>query len=417
MSEIKHPLKHQLAKAKELYSMVKTKGYAYLVGAPRSGKTYTALLALELSTAKSVLILCPKAAINGWKAFIDQPYLSKKYTVTNYEQMGSVETTGPKNRQIKIPKLKLNAADYDCIIIDESHNFGIVGKPNGRTLLLKTLCQSLPHIHLSGTPWIETPCSIYYQMNISKYSPFKYKNFYEFFKVYGIPSSIYTAHGIAPCYKKAIPELEIEIAKFCIYMTQEDAGISEDLQAKDVVHYITLNEETKKLYNAAIKKRVIVVQGEEIVLDTKTKERVLLHMLEGGTLKLYNKVFKLGNTEKIDFIKTNFGDTDKIGIMCHFTQERDLLKAHFKYANIYSSVSHAEGVDLSHLEHFIIYSNNYSGVKHVQRRDRIVNINGSASLLVHHLLVAGGISEQVYELVSCKKDFNNEVYKRKLLED
>jgi ERCC4-related helicase len=123
----------------------------------------------------------------------------------------------------------------------------------------------------------------------------------------------------------------------------------------------------------------------------------------------------LGNREKIDYVKETFGDSDDIGIMCHFIGERELLSKHFSRAKLYSSSAHAEGVDLSHLKHFIIYSSDYSGSKFIQRRDRIVNINGSNTNTVHHLLVKGAISEQVYNKVSKKEDFNNKTYERKAI--
>ena len=114
----------------------------------------------------------------------------------------------------------------------------------------------------------------------------------------------------------------------------------------------------------------------------------------------------------IDYIKKEFGDEEDIGIMCHFIGERKILAKEFKKAKIYSSNAHAEGVDLSHLRHFIIYSSDYSGAKFIQRRDRIINTNGSNTLIVNHLLVKGAISEQVYKRVSKKEDFNNSTYIR-----
>ena len=133
-------------------------------------------------------------------------------------------------------------------------------------------------------------------------------------------------------------------------------------------------------------------------------------MVESGILKIGDDYIELGNTEKIDYIKKTFGDTKDVGIMCHFIGERNLLKKHFKNARIYSSNAHAEGVDLSDLKHFIILSSDYSGAKFIQRRDRIVNINGSNTNLVNHILVKKAISEQVYNKVSKKEDFNNSTY-------
>ena len=57
-------------------------------------------------------------------------------------------------------------------------------------------------------------------------------------------------------------------------------------------------------------------------------------------------------------------------------------------------------------------SSGYSGAKFIQRRDRVVNINGSNTTIVNHILVRGGISEQVYKQVSKKEDFNNSTYVR-----
>jgi len=129
-------------------------------------------------------------------------------------------------------------------------------------------------------------------------------------------------------------------------------------------------------------------------------------------LLCYFGYFFFGNLEKINYIKTTFGDKEDVGIMCHFIGERMLLEKHFKKAKVYSSNAHSEGVDLSHLCHFIILSSDYSGAKFIQRRERIININGSTSLLVHHILVKKAISEQVYKRVSKKQDFNNETYER-----
>lgn len=138
-------------------------------------------------------------------------------------------------------------------------------------------------------------------------------------------------------------------------------------------------------------------------------------MLEGGIAKVDEDYIELGNTEKIDYIKSTFGDTEDVGIMCHFIGERKLLAKHFKNASIYSSTSHAEGVDLSHLKHFVILSSGYSGSKFIQRRDRVVNINGSNSTIVNHILVKKAISEQVYKKVSKKEDFNNSTYERETI--
>lgn len=418
---------HQIDFGDKAYDILKRLGYVYIAGKPRSGKTATALYVTSKSkVATRWLILCPKNAIGthkqkkklpkgqreGWMKFIDAAEelgLTHTYTVTNYEQVG-------KSINGKL-KLSLDPKDYDGVIIDESHNLGKLGRPSNRSKLIRMLCYNLPHIHLSGTAIVESPCSIYHQMYISKYNPFPYKNFYDFHRKWGIPYYIKAGGRDINQYDKYKPELLDKIDKFTLYMTQEDAGISKDVQAVDQVHYVKLSDTTKKLYNTLMEDKIAMVDsiGKEIVCDTTMKERTSLHMLESGVGKIDDDYVYIGNTEKIDYIKNTFGDSPSVGIMCHFVPERTLLRKHFKYAEIYSSTSDAEGVDLSHLEHFIVLSSDYRGSKAVQRRERIINMNGGNTTTVHHILVKGAVSEQIYKLTSKKLDFNNKTYTRNTL--
>jgi pterin-4a-carbinolamine dehydratase len=403
------PKPHQIEFSQKLYDIMKVKGYAYLAGKPRSGKTLTAILTAERSDKiSSVLVLTKKAAISGWHKFTEGMKLKHTYTVTNYEQAH-----------------KLDPKKFDFVIIDESHNLGTLGKPSQRIKTIKKLCWQLPHLHLSGTAIVESPCGIYHQMAISKFSPFKMKNFYDFHRLYGDKYFIKAAGREIAQYDRHKPELMDKINEFTIYMTQEDAGIDKSLQAIDQEHYVTLSDNTKKLYNELQKDKIIDIQPKHIidptvpmytlVCDTVMKLRTSLHMLESGIAKVDDEYIELGNTEKIDYIKETFGDEETTGIMCHFVGERKLLEKHFKKAKIYSSSSHAEGVDLSHLSNFVIMSSDYSGAKFIQRRDRIINTEGSNTLTVHHILVKKGISEQVYKKVSKKEDFNNSTYERTTL--
>jgi len=410
------PKPHQVKFAALVFDMLKQRGYSYLAGKPRSGKTLTAILAAEHSQkVDKVLVLTKKAAIGGWEKFTQEPSLNLQhdYTVINYEQI--MKRTKLKSGKM-VYKLKINPEDYQLVIIDESHNLGVLGKPSIRIQKIQELCANLPHIHLSGTAVVESPCGIYHQMAISKYTPFKHRNFYDFHRQYGDKYYIKVQGRDMPQYERAKPELMPIIDSFTIYMTQEDAGIDKALQAKDVEHYVELSKNTKLGYNQLQKDnilKVMAINSEDeytLVCDTTMKLRTSLHMMESGIAKIDDEYIELGNTEKIDYIKETFGDEETTGIMCHFVGERKLLEKHFKHAKLYSSSAHAEGVDLSHLKSFVILSSDYSGAKFIQRRDRIINTEGSESLEVHHILVKKAISSQVYKKVSKKQDFNNSTY-------
>lgn len=389
------PLPHQEKFSKLVFKQLKSTGYAYLAGKPRSGKTYTAILTMEMSNKISrVLVLTKKNAIPGWHKFTENnSRLNHSYYVTNYEQVG-----------------KLKSEDYDAVIIDESHNTGAFPKPSLRYKQIRKLCWNMVHIHLSGTAIVESQASIYHQMFISKYTPFKHKNFYDFHREFGEPYYIKAAGREINQYDRVKDTLMPIINQFTIYMTQEDSGIDKSLQAVDKIHIVELNQGTKDLYNKLQTDQIAIIDGKDLVCDTVMKLRTSLHMLESGVAKIGNDYIDLGNREKVDYIKEHFGDNEDTGIMCHFVGEKQILEKEFKHAKIYSSSSDAEGVDLSHLKNFVILSSDYSGSKFIQRRDRIININGSASLEVHHIMVKNAISEQVYKKVSKKEDFNNSTY-------
>jgi len=283
------PFPHQEKFSELVYQQLKATGYAYLAGKPRSGKTYTSILACEKSDKiNSVLVLTKKAAIPGWLKFIEgNTRLKHQYYVTNYEQIGTYD------------KLKLNTKDYDLVIIDESHNTGAFPKPSGRYKAIRKLCWDMPHIHLSGTAIVESPSSIYHQMFISKFTPFKHKNFYDFHREFGEPYYIKAAGREINQYDRVKDSLMPFINQFTIYMTQEDAGIDKSIQAIDKIHIVELNQSTKDLYNKLQVDNIVYLEDEEgntatIVCDTVMRLRVVLHQIESG-------IFKIGDSDGVTY--------------------------------------------------------------------------------------------------------------------
>ena len=423
------PMNHQLEFQAKLWQVLVKHKFAYLAGLPRSGKTLTSLLTLENSKrVKSVLILTKKNAISGWTKFITDPeltstFLTKEYTVTNYEAIGSFvkrthhATTGKLlKRPITESKLKLSPDDYDAVILDEAHTLGKLGKPSNRYLLTKLLVQDKPFIALSGTATVESPMSIYYQMSTSTNTPFPQPNFYRFHDEWGIPATkIIGYKQEANDYSIPKPELQSYIDSWTIYMTQADAGIDESVQAKHELHYVTLTNQTKVYYNQLQSDRILNHPKALIIANSIMKLRTSLHMLESGITKVDDEYIELGNTEKIDYIKQNFTITSSSVILAHYIGEQQLLQRHFPNATIASATSNAEGVDYSHADHFIIFSSGYSGSKFIQRNERNTNVNNQVQPTVHHILVKSAISDQVYQVTSQKNDFNNQTYQRNKL--
>jgi ERCC4-related helicase len=119
----------------------------------------------------------------------------------------------------------------------------------------------------------------------------------------------------------------------------------------------------------------------------------------------------LNNTEKVDYIKKHFGDTEDLVIMYNYKAELTKLSAHFKKAKLLQGTSYAEGVDLSMHKHLVVYSQDFSTARHTQRRARQANMNRKEPITVHFLLVKKAISEEVYKTVSInKKNYVDSVF-------
>jgi len=127
-------------------------------------------------------------------------------------------------------------------------------------------------------------------------------------------------------------------------------------------------------------------------------------MIEGGVAKEDKEYYQLENKEKIDAILRDFGDREDTVIMYHYKAEERKLRGYFKRSRLLQATSYAEGVDLSAYRHLIIYSQDFSTARHSQRRARQANKKRDTAIKVHFYLVKGGISEQVYKVVSLNKE-------------
>ncbi len=378
--------KHQIVGAEWALATVRKYGLAYLSWQERTRKSGTALLAIEKSKAKRCLIITKKKAIPGWQEHLDNHLLTKEYQIINYESAHKV------------------VWDFDMVILDESHH-AISGFPKrSKTwLTIAKLCKGKPIIYLSATPYAEHLGLIYHQLKISKWTPFKDTNGYDFFRRYGIPHKTRTPYGLQESYSKFQNEkILAKMIHLFDYKTRADVGIEHEPTVKVVV--VELSDKNKAWMAEWSKHRVIEINGEMIAGDSDPKMRTIHYQLEGGTAKVNDYLtIRTGELEKIDYIKANYNLAD-IAIMAHFIEERALLKEHFPTVPIYSSDGDAEGVDLSHISKLLVYSMSFKTSKHTQRVARQANHDRTKPIEVDVLVAkAPGIGYKVYNTVAIKK--------------
>jgi len=383
------PYQSQLDMADKAFSVLKQYAIVYLAAEERTGKTVTSLLVAEkCQTANSVLVLTKKKAIDGWMDTLKAvDFLTKAYTVTNYHQA------------------KNEIANYDIVILDEAHNY-IAAAPKSSAIwkAVKKITKGCPLIYISATPNAQGRQQLYHQFALSDWSPWaRYKTFYSWFRTYGVPTEIWIAGQKRPVYTNVHDEMVVEETKH-LFVTKTRQELGFEHEPTDKLHSIQLEQSTKDVYNTLVKDRLIeILPNKMLVCDTPMKLRTSLHMLEGGVAKVGEEYLTLANTEKLDYVKNTWGDTNNLAIFYQYIEEGNKLRKAFRYAKILQGTSYAEGIDLSNIKHLVIYSQDFSTARHTQRRARQANINRSDEITVHFLLCENAVSEQVYNIVSVNK--------------
>ena len=362
------PFPSQIAVSKEAYPILSKYGLVYLAMEERTGKTLTSILLAEMTTRTRVLVLTKKKALmgdfdkkaetakEGWYGTFNKyggvpctrvnghPYWGlpsgTAFTVLNYHAIHKRQENGKY-------KLTIKPSDYDLIILDEPHAYlAAYPKLGAIWKSTKRLTKGQPVILQGATPYAQGYQLLYNQLRLSDWSPFRgYKNFYEFFADYGIPTLIKTDYGLQETYKKCKASVWTKCKHLFITYTRKELGFEHE--PEDVLHYVELTQDTKDTYNDCMTKQLFITDEFEIMLDSSMKMRTTLHMIEGGVAKEEDSYHQLENTEKINAIQDDFGDTDDCVIMYHYKAEGIKLSQHFKKAKLLQGTSYAEGVDLS----------------------------------------------------------------------
>lgn len=392
------PRNHQIEGAKWALSTIREYGLAYLSWKERTGKTLTALLTVENSKAKSCLIVTKKKAISGWEDTLSQWAHTKKFEVINYE---SIHKMDPKK--------------YDFIILDESHHaISGIGRKSKTWLQVRRFTIGRPILYLSATPYAEHLGLIYHQLALSDWTPLTNKNFYDFFRMYGVSHMTRTPYGLKETYSKYKDEkILTKIQHLFNFKTRQDVGIKHEPTTKLVI--VKPSQETKQLMVDWTKYGVIKIGEEEFLADSDAKKRTVHYQLEGSTVKGETHSVFLPYQEKINYIKEHY-DFQSTAIMAHFVAERVLLKRLLPGINILSSDGDAEGVDLSHIDKLIVYSMSFKTSKHTQRVARQANHNRKLPIEVDILVMdKPGIGKAVYETVAVKEtNFIKNSYERSI---
>lgn len=390
------------------------KRFAYLSMEVRTGKTLTALSALDhIVDVNEMVFVTKKKAIAGIQK--DYKALAPKYKCTfiNYESLH-----------------KLDVSKIDAIVFDEAHGMGAFPKPSNRAKEARALV--LKHnpyvIFLSGTPSPESYSQMYHQMWVlGSRSPFSEPTFYKwahtYVKVWERMINGFRVHDYSNAYQDKVMDA---IKPYMISYTQSEAGFTS--KVNEHVLKVTMSDTTYKIADKL--KRDLVFEGKEdvILADTPVKLMQKLHQIYSGTVILESGKAIILDKTKAEFIREKFAGK-RIAVFYKFQAElecllsvfqedmtTDLGKFHAGECNNFAIqiVTGREGISLKEADFLVYYNIDFSATSYWQSRDRLTTMDRLENN-VYWIFADGGIEEKIYKVVQGKKPYTVSHFKRDVL--
>ena len=387
----------------------------YLAAAMRVGKTPIAihLIGHTHSSPKDVsLVLTKKLAMQSIEKDIDA--LGDAFT-------GQIEVCSYHSIH------KLDPKQYKTIVLDESHTLGAYPKTNKMQKQVAVL-KSENYVLLSGTPNIESHSQLFHQFRVTGKVFLEYKNFYSWFKEYGVPKQKMVRGRMINEYTNVKKDMLLaDINKYFVTFTQEQAKFKVKSELKPI--YLS-NPEVSEWIKVYAKNSVC--EFKDYIVASDGSASILSKCLQvcGGTVlddedKSHILYDGFNPFTKADWIKNTFQSHGRVCIFTNFIHERHLLMSYFEKditANmdaflggdskyfVGSLESYCEGFDLSKVEDLtiVIYSLSWKGRVLSQSIERQNNKLREKPIDVYLPLIKDTPEIELYRRVAVEKmNFNS----------
>jgi len=337
--------------------------------------------------------------------------LTDKVVVTNFEQLKNFEGTS-----------------WNIIIVDEAHSVGAFPKPSQRQQNILKLRYGII-ILMSGTPSPESWSQLYHQFALTnlwnEYSRYGRNGFYKWAGDYVEIKDKRVGTGIVvKDYSDAyINVIKRDIEPFMVYMTQKEAGFSQEIEEK--VHLVKMSKRTYRLALRIIKTGVIgKAKGRSVLADTGVKVMSKLKQLFNGHVITEKHGTVIFDKSKVKYIKDTF--KGKIAIMYCYKAEEKMLKKVFgdrvtedpvEFNSNNDKVfigqvrSSREGVNLSSADDVVFLGIDYSALSYLQGRERASYLGRDRNNKVHYIFAEKSIEPKVFEVVQSKENYTINHYR------
>jgi len=394
----------------------------YLAMGMRTGKTITSLSIANEMQCKNVLVLCSNKNVE--KAFAET--LDK----CGFKMNLDISTHHP----LTISKFKDYI--YDCIIVDEAHNFKAFPKTNARQKALRNIVMTNRNkgnnpyiILLSGTPTPESYSDLFHQLwSVGKET---HKNFYSFAKEFvNVKEKRVNATQVINDYSDCKQEYLQSLEHLFVVVSQQEAGIKTH---KNFIQYQTNNNITN-LIAELVHTKTLNINNTTIIADNNSREMQIIRQLCGGFVYKDDKTYIEVSTAKIEAIKELINKYKKILIYYYYQAEREIL---LKYLQdkvtedldiaktkdkhfIAQMTSMREGITFPECEAIVYYNVDFSSITFLQSQER-ASLHNKDKVDIIHLISSpfpskkalGKSFEQiVLDVLKHKKRFTDTYYER-----
>ena len=325
---------------------------------------------------------------------------------------------------------KLDPKKYKTIVLDEAHTLGAYPKTNKMQKQVAVL-QAETYVLLSGTPNIESHSQLFHQFRVTNKVFQEYKNFYSWFREYGVPKQKMIRGRMINDYTNVKKDkLLANVNKYFISYTQEQA----DFKIKSELNPVyLLNPEVSAWIKTYAKNSVHEFENFTVASDGAASVLSKCLQVCGGTvLDDEDKSHILPDIYapklKASWIKNMFHSRGKVCIFTNYIHERHLLMSYFDvditanmsdflggYSKYFvgSLESYSEGFDLSKIDDLtiVIYSLSWKGKVLVQSMARQNNKLREKPIDIYLPLIRDTPEVDLYRRVAVeKKNFNSSFY-------
>jgi SNF2 family DNA or RNA helicase len=389
------------------------------------GKTYVGSEKLTFFDTCATLLICQHSKIDDWvRHFIEHYPEVSVYNLTNKKQfdrflqgMGShCRKVGIINYELTFRRSRLLHMNDICpftLMLDESSLI-----QNETTKRAKFALGLKPQnvVLLSGTPTGGKYEKLWSQCKLLGWDISKdlfYKQYVE--QEWVEEDGFFRKHVVG--YKN-VDRLKKKLAQHgAVFMKTEDAGI--DLPEMRVIPVLV--KKTKQ-YSTFMKKRIITVDGKELVGDSALTRRLYARMLCGqyhpGKLEAFKDLVDGSDDRFVVFY--NF--TEELNRMMALVQDRPISiingkikdrTAFDEYGNSIVFVQYqagAKGLNLQAANKMIYFTLPQSSEDFDQSHKRIHRIDQKNNCLYYYLLCAGSVEEDILDNLKMRRDYTDALF-------